>query len=201
MSDGAAPAPMLAAYLRDPATPHALRETMAAAAPPSLVLPEAIDAAVATELRARLEAAGLTAYALADRGRYEHNDTLEVLPLWAELGQLAADLAGRPMRLARARWIRQRRGDYSLVKDDSRTRPPGGGRYLEIVLDVSAGHSGEAQAVYIDGTSTFVVPQIGGVLAVVDRSPSTTRFLRPPTIRSVGALDVVRLIMQFQAVA
>lgn len=191
---------MLAAYLRDPVTPHALRETMAAAELPSLLLPEAIDADVAAELRARLEAAGLTRYSLADRGRYEHNDTLQVVPLWNELGQFAADLAGAPMSVTRARWFRLRHGDYSLVKDDSRTRPPGG-RHLELVLDLSAGNSGEAHVVYADGRTGLAVPQVTGLLAVVDRSPSIARYLRPPTIRSVGGFDIIRLILQFQPVA
>jgi hypothetical protein len=190
---------MLAAYLCDPVTPHALREQMAAAEVPSLLLPQSLDATVVADLRARVEAAGLTRYELADRGKYDHNDTLQVAELWNELGQFAADLTGAPMSIARVRWFRLRRGDYSLVKDDSRTRAPGD-RHLELVLDLSAGNTGEADVVYADGRNALAVPQISGLLAVVARSPSVARYMRPPTIRSFGGHDVVRLILQFQPV-
>ncbi|HUQ07288.1 MAG TPA: hypothetical protein VM261_32575 [Kofleriaceae bacterium] len=191
---------MLAPYLLLDATPEFLRETMSQAPLPSVVLPDAIDAATAADLRARLEASELAAYALADRGRYHYSDTLVVDELWEPLGALAASVAEAPVALVRARWIRQRRGDYSLVKDDSYTRP--NGRHLELALDLSSGNSGEADIVYVDGTAAVPVPQVGGVMSIVDRRGSTTRYLRPPTIRGVaaGGFDVVRLFLQFQLV-
>lgn len=192
---------MLAPYLLLAETPEFLRETMHQAPLPSVVLPDALDAATAADLRARLEASELTSYALADRGRYHYSDTLVVDELWEELGALAASLADAPVALVRARWIRQRRGDYSLVKDDSFTRPKA--RHLELALDLSSGNSGEADIVYLDGSAATAVavpvPQIGCVMSVVDRTPTSTRYLRPPTIRGVaaGGFDVIRLFLSF----
>jgi hypothetical protein len=37
------------------------------------------------------------------------------------------------------------------------------------------------------------------VLGVIDRTPTSTRYLRPPTVRSASGCDVVRLIMSFAA--
>lgn len=189
---------MLAPYLADEHTPPAFREMMTASPVPTALVPAAIDDTTAAALRARLATAGLTPYALADRGRHGYNDTLRVDPLWDELAHFAAGIAGAPVALARARWLVQRRGDYSLVKDDAKTRPPG--RVLELVLDLSPGASGGAEAVYLDGTRAQAVLQLGGVLAVIDRTPTSTRYLRPPTVRSMGGFDVVRLFMQFQTV-
>lgn len=189
---------MIAPYLLIDGTAEFLRASMAAAELRAVLLPSAVDDAVAAELRARAEAAGWTRYALADRGRFDHDDALQVDPLWDELGGLAASIAGAPVTLARGRWLRQRRGDYSLVKDDSRTRPPG--PLVELALDVSSGASGEAEAVFLDGTASFVMPQIPGVLAVVERSATTVRYLRPPTVRGVGGHDVIRLFLQYKVV-
>jgi hypothetical protein len=188
---------MIAPYLFIDGAADSFRESMSAGELPWVVLPDVIDGATAAELRAALETAGLTRYELADRGRYHHNDTLRVDPLWEELGGFAADLAGGPVTLERARWIRQARGDYSLVKDDSHTRVRG--RHLELTLDLSAGNSGEADVVYLDDHKGVSLPQITGVLGVIDRTPTSTRYLRPPTVRSASGCDVVRLIMSFAA--
>jgi hypothetical protein len=186
---------VIAPYLLADGVAAALRETMTEAELPSLVLMAMAEPAAAA-VRARVEAADWTMYALADRGRYHWNDTLRIDELWAAMTTIAAGIAGAPVTPARTRWTRLRRGDYSLVKDDHATRAPG--RVLELLLDVSAGACGEAHAVYVDGTRAISVPQIGGLLSIVDRAPTTTRYLRPPTVRSQGGHHVIRLIMQFQ---
>ena len=181
---------MIASYLTDPVTNVWMREAM-----PLLVVPDAIDETTAADLRVRLDVAGASAYRLADRGRYRVNRELRVDALWAELGAVAASIAGAPVELAAACWLRFGRGDYSLVKDDIRTRAPG--RRVEIVLDLSVDMSGEAEVVYADGERTLVVPQIPRMLAVVDRSPTSTRYQRPPTVRGLGGNEIIRLIMQY----
>ncbi|MBZ0232110.1 MAG: hypothetical protein K8M05_07125 [Deltaproteobacteria bacterium] len=190
---------MLAPYLVDEHTPAALRELLRDAPVPSVQIPAALDDAAVAALRARALAAELVAYDLADRGRYHHDETLRDEPLFAQLAWFAAGVTATPLVLARACWLVQRRGDYSLVKDDWARRPRG--RLIEVVVDLSAGTSGEAEAVYVDGAQALAVPQLGGLLAVVDRSPSCTRFLRPPTIRSLGGFEVVRLFLQFEPAA
>ncbi len=188
---------MIADYLAIENAGLLLREAMPSAPVPSLLLPEAIDGAVAADLRARLDAAGTTAFDLADRGRYRHNDALRIDPLWDELTGFAAGVAGpgATVTLAAVRWLRLGRGDYSLVKDDTRTRPAG--PHLELVLDLSPGTSGEAELVYTDGLATLGVPQIAGLLAVVDRTATSTRYQRPPTVRGLGGIEIARVILSF----
>jgi hypothetical protein len=69
-----------------------------------------------------------------------------------------------------------------------------------VTLDVSSGYSGEAHVVYVDGMNALTVPQLPGLVSVVDRAATVTRYQRPPTIRSQGGFDIVRLLMQFQQV-
>ena len=102
---------MIADYLLLEGAAEAFRESMAAATPRSVLLPSAIDDATAAELRARVDAAGWTPYALADRGRFHYCDTLRVDPLWDELAAVAANLASARVALVRSRWMRFRRGD------------------------------------------------------------------------------------------
>jgi hypothetical protein len=189
---------MIADYLRVDGAAESFRESMAAATPRSLLLPSAIDDATAADLRARVDAAGWSAYALADRGRFHYCDTLRVDPLWDELAAVAADLAGARVALVRARWMRFFRGDYSLVKEDAATRPAG--RHLELALDVSSGAGGEAEIVYAEGPHTFAVPQLSGLLCACDRTPAVTRYQRPPTVRSLIGGEITRLFLQYQMV-
>jgi hypothetical protein len=189
---------MIADYLLMEGAAEAFRESMAVATPRSVLLPSVIDDATAADLRARVDAAGWTPYALADRGRFHYCDTLRVDPLWDELTAVASSLAGARLAIVRARWMRLRRGDYSLVKEDCATRPDG--PHLELVLDISSGASGEAEVVYIEGADALAVPQMTGILSIVARTPAITRFQRPPTIRSIGGHDIVRLFLQYRKV-
>lgn len=179
---------MNADYLRDAAI--AMREALITAPIPSLLLPAAIDDADAAALRARLDAAGTTPFWIADRGRYACNATLVDAPLWDALIGFASGAVDRPLRVIGARWLRFGRGDYALVKDDARTRPAG--PHVELVLDLSATASGEAEIVYGDGAAIVSVPQVPTLLSLVDRGPTSTRYERPPTVRGGGG-EIVRL--------
>lgn len=167
------------------------REMLRAAAFPYLLIANAIEPAEAAGLRAALAAAGDTRFWVADRGRYHHNDTLRDDALFASLADFAAGVTGRRLTLHAARWLRFTRGDYALVKDDTRTRAPG--RAAELTLDVSAAIFPEAEQVYGDGHDAVQIPQLPTLLAVVDRTPTSTRYERPLTIRSGDGAEIVRL--------
>lgn len=168
------------------------RERLRAAPFPHLMVPGAVEPATADALRDLLDAAGTEPFAIADRGRYRWNGSLRVDELWAALADFAGRITGAPLAVRAARWLRFGRGDYALVKDDSRTRPPGD--HVELTLDLSASATGEAELVYTalpDGPGTML-PQLPHVLFLVERTPASTRYDRPVTLRA-GGVEVVRL--------
>lgn len=178
---------MLAAY----------RALLGSVDPPYLIVPGAVEPTVAADLRARLAAAGTEPYDLADRGRYRWNGALCIDELWSALAAFASGLLGMPLAVRGARWLHLARGDYALVKDDVRTRPPSAAPLVELSLDLSATFTGEADQVFAvplgPGTErAIVIPQMPGLLAVVPRPPHMTRYDRPLTLRAGGA-EVVRL--------
>lgn len=185
---------MNADYLANAAI--ALRELRASSPIPSVLLPGAIDDADADALRTRLAAAGTTPFAIADRGRYAVNTTLRDDALWAALVGFAANVVDAPVHVVGARWLRFGRGDYALVKDDARTRPPL--PHLELGLDFSTRASAVAEIVYTDGEATLTIPQVPGLLTLVDRGPSVYRHERPLTVLGTvlgGGGEIFRLRM------
>lgn len=184
---------MIAAHLTVPEVVEAYREMLGAAAFPYLLIANAVEPEAAAGLRAALDAAGTERFWIADRGRYHHNDTLQIPPLWEQLVGFAAGITGRPLAVHRARWLRLGRGDYGLVKDDGHTRPPG--RHVELTVDLSAGFHPDGECVYADGAGGVGVPALPGLLVVVDRSPTSTRYDRPLTVRSGDGAEIVRLRM------
>jgi hypothetical protein len=182
---------VIAVYLLAADSTAELRAAYRAAPIPSLTSPVAVDAATAAELCARLDAAGTTPFDIADRGRYRVNDTLGIDVLGDELAALAELLTEVPARVVGWRWVRFGRGDYSLVKDDSRTRPPG--PLLEATLDLSTRPAYEAEVVYSDGTASLIVPPVYRLLSVVERPVNQGRYERPPTSRTAGDPEITRL--------
>jgi hypothetical protein len=156
----------------------------------AVLLGDLVTETIAAELRERV-LPGLRPYWLPDRGRYHVNDAHVEPELFASLAELASAIAETPLVAGRARWVRLVRGDYALYKDDSRRRAnlPA---HLEMVLDVSAAPSDDAQIVYTNLESTFWIPQrpLGG--ALVDRRPPVQRYDRYLTHR-VGDAEVFRL--------
>jgi hypothetical protein len=158
---------------------------------PSVVLPGALSGPAAAALREQLAEAGVQPYWVADRGRYEMNDTLEAPELFESLRELAEHLAGAHFTVESARWLRLRRGSYALLRDDA----PLAERHLELTLDLSAGSSGEAEVIYTHrGQIFFAAPQQPGALALVERGPTVRRYDRYLT-HCVGDAEIVRLRM------
>jgi len=138
-------------------------------------------------LRAQVSAAGLTLHDEPDRGHYELNRELAIPSLFEDLRAIAEELVQRPLRLERACWLRLRHRDYQLIKDDARDRPIAD-THLELTLDHSALATGQAELVYTDGQESWVVPQVPGAIAIVEREPWLFRYAR---YLNVGVGDAV----------
>ena len=136
-----------------------------------------LDEPAAAPLRAQVSAAGLARYDEPDRGHYEHNRELAIPPLFDDLRAIAEELVQRPLHLDHACWLRLRHRDYQLIKDDARDRPIAD-THLELTLDHSALATGQAELVYTDGQESWVVPQVPGAIAIVEREPWLYRYAR-----------------------
>jgi hypothetical protein len=138
----------------------------------------------------------LQPYYVADRGRFQVNDTHVDAELFSGLTELAADIAGVEVAPRRARWTRLVQGDYALYKADNRFWREMQ-RHLEVVLDFSAAASFEAQIVYTTPTEVFWMPQKPLCGALVDRRQQIQRYDRYLTHRS-GDLEVFRLSLTLE---
>jgi hypothetical protein len=172
-------------------TLDALRAQFASGRCHLIVVPEVLDAAGAASLRDQVDAAGLARYDEPDRGRYERNLALTAPELFDQLRGLGEQLVQRPLRVHHASWRRLRHRDYQLIKDDGRDRPLPGA-HVEVTLDFSARATGQAEIVYSDGVASWVVPQLPGAVAVVEREPWLFRYARYLNL-AVGEAIVHRL--------
>jgi len=104
---------------------------------------------------------------------------------------LAAEVAGEPLRLGGFRWTRLVRGDYALMRDD----PAPLARHLELTLDVSGHLTGAAEICYAHrGQLFYAVAQIPGAVGLVQRGPTIRRYDRYLN-GQVGEAEVVRLTL------
>lgn len=167
-----------------------MRTYLRTAALPAVLLGELVSESIAAGLREKVRP-GLARFWIADRGRYDVDETLREPELFSSLAELASAIVDTPLAPARARWLRFRHGDYALVKEDSR-RWAGLDHHVEVVLDFSAAKSQDAQIVYSGKDGAFWMPQqpLGG--AVVDRRQPMSRYDRYLTYR-VGEAEVFRL--------
>lgn len=158
---------------------------------PSVVLPGALSEPTTAAIREQVVEAGFQPFWVADRGRYEMNDTLEAPELFDSLREIAEHLAGAHFTVELARWLRLRRGSYALLRDDAAQTE----RHLELTLDLSAGSCGEAEVIYTHrGQIFFAAPQQPGTMTLVERGPTVRRYDRYLTHR-VGDAEIVRLRM------
>lgn len=135
------------------------------------IVPDAIGAGRAAELRERFATTGYTRYALVDRGSYDELRAPSELELFAALIAIASEVTERPLTLEEARVLRLGPGDYLLAHHD-RSRDPG---HVELMLDLSpATVPGAAVHYRRDGNVTFVVPSQPCALSIMGRDPSVT---------------------------
>ena len=155
------------------------------AAAHSLLLPGACDPEALPEV-------ALHEFDLAHRGKYAFAD-LRDDPLRAELRAFAGALTGARLRDGSLRLFRFRSGGYALFYDDALSRVTAG---VEVALDLSGALCGPP-AVYVSGPSQRLeVPQVPGLVAVVERGPSTFRYDRYLPA-AVGRGQVLRLRAAF----
>jgi hypothetical protein len=147
--------------------------------------PDVIDADERARVRAALDAAGWQPRDLADRYRLA-TSTLDD-PLIERLVELAASVAGTPLVRHGHEWMRLGHGDYQLMKGDGLERPSE--PHVELIADLSAAATGEAEIFYSDGR---VVPQLPGAVAVLKRDATLVRWQRRLSLR-VGDALVYRL--------
>ncbi len=158
---------------------------------PAVIVPDAIGAALAAEVRARLEHAQYTRYALLDRASYEHAPADGEGELLEILRTLASDVTGRRLELAEARAMRLAPGDYLLVRRD-RVHDD---RPIELVLDLSPAAVPGADVHYRHrGQVYFAVPSRPGSLAIVERGPTVMCNHTYVSKLHAGA-SVVRLVV------
>ncbi len=164
-----------------------------------LIVPSIFDEDAAASLRSRLTSEELTPFYLADRGRYHYNASSVDEPLWAALRGFAERVVQSPLEPAGARWLRFGRGDYQMIRGDAVERAERGmsGRHLEVSLDFSAQDTDQAETVYSDGAESFVVPQWGQSVALVERVDSLYRYQRYLN-HLVGDAEVWRLRLSFR---
>lgn len=145
------------------------RETWAASTLPAVIVPNAVGAAIATDLRARFDAAGYTRCGLIDRASYDLLERPDAPEILEALTGIASEVTGRPLTLVDARVLRFRAGDYALVRHD-RVHDD---RPVELVLDLSAAVVPGADVHFRHrGQVFFVVPSAPGSLAIVERGPT-----------------------------
>jgi hypothetical protein len=127
-------------------------------------------------------AAAFKPFFLAHLGRYG----LAELPEFPELRMLAEAVTGRTLRHLWTRAFRFRPGGYSLFADDARTRAEA---RVEVICDLSASAAGP-QCFY----GQLAIPQLPGLVAVVERAPHLYRRDRYLT---QGAAKIIRLRSTF----
>jgi hypothetical protein len=167
------------------------QEEWAAAMMPAVVVRDALGAELAAEVRARLEHAQYTRYALLDRGSYETVARVEEPELLAALTGIASEITGRSLAPAGARALRFAPGDYALVRHDRvyEDRP------VELVLDLSRAGAPGAEVHYRHrGQVFFTFPSTPGALALVERGPTVMCNHTYVSKLHAGA-SVVRLVV------
>jgi hypothetical protein len=158
---------------------------------PAVIVPDALGAELAADVRTRAERAPYTRHALLDRGSYDFvNDPAEPELLGALAG-IAEEITGRPLAVAGARVLRLGAGDYLLTRHD-RVHDD---RPVELVLDLSPTTVPGAEVQYRHrGQVYFTFPCTPGALAVVERGPTVMCNHTYVSKRHAGA-SVVRLVV------
>ena len=150
----------------------------------SLILPGACDPAARPHPL-------LHDFDLAHRGKYAFADLVDDA-LRAELRAFAEALTGARIGGGALRLFCFRRGGYALFHDDALSRLTAG---VEVTLDLSD-RLGGPPAIYQEPTRRLEIPQAPGLVAVVERGPSTFRYDRYFP-REVGDAEVLRLRAAF----
>jgi hypothetical protein len=141
---------------------------------PSILIPNILPAAWATQLRSRLAGVTWQAFSLAHRGQYHFNEEFQAPALLEALQQRTQEISGQRVLLQRARWLRFQHRDYSLLRDDLPTT-----NLLEAQLDLSAEAISDGELCYCHRRQVyFALPSQPLALSIVARGPTVQRFQR-----------------------
>jgi hypothetical protein len=134
----------------------------------ALVVPDAIDAARASEIRARCDAR-YTRYALYDRGSYDVVHDVDDPELAAIAIRAAEQATGRQLAVAEARVLRLVPGDYVLAHHDRiHDDNP-----VEVMIDLSPAAVPDAEVHFRRRGGVFLrFASTPGALAIVERGPT-----------------------------
>lgn len=156
------------------------RDAFAQMAMGAIVVRGGLTEHVVEEIRGRLVMKSFTPYRLAHRGHFAFVDDVEEPALVAGLVDLAEHITETRLVLVKARCFRLTRGDYVLSSiHEDELRFDVSGRMIDVIVDLSAASSGEAQVVYAHkGEHFFAAPQLSRSIAIIERRPSVTRYHR-----------------------
>lgn len=147
----------------------------------SLILPGAADPGA-------LPRARLRKFDLANRGKYEVAEVRD-RALSDELRRFAEALTGARLQHFSLRLYRFRRGGYALFYDDALTRVQAG---VEVTVDLSREMAGPPALYQLGPSQRLEIPQSPGLVAAVERGPSSWRYDRYLPA-GVGRAQVLRL--------
>lgn len=160
----------------------------------AVVVPDVVGAAVAAEIRGRLEVAGWHRYRLIDRGRYDVIAAVDEPALAGALVALAAERVGRRLALVEVRALRLGAGDYLLAHHD-RIHDD---RQVELVLDLSPVAVPGAEVHYRRGGQVYArIAAAPGALSIVERDAAVTCNHTYVSQRHAAA-SVVRLVLRLR---
>lgn len=168
-----------------------LRSAWQASPLPAVIVPAAISAETAKELRSLFAETGYRRYTRIDRASYDTLALADQPELVEAVTGIASEVTGRPLRFLEGRVLRLGPGDYVLVRHD-RVHD---GRPVELVLDLSATSTpGAAVHWRHRGQVYFAMPSSPGDLAIVERGPTVTSNHTYVSRRYPDA-SVVRLVV------
>jgi hypothetical protein len=157
-------------------------------------VPDTVGPSLAAELRARLDRAGYTRFALLDRGSYDLADAPDEPAVVTALTSLAGQVTGRSLTVADARALRLGPGDYLLAHHDRRHSDP----LVELILDVSPAAVPGAEVHYRRGGKVvYSFASRPGALSIVERDADTTCHHGYISKRHVTA-HIVRLVVRLR---
>jgi hypothetical protein len=139
-----------------------------------VVLPALVDEERAAPMREGADAVGFAPFYEPDRGRYAINRDLVIPELFDELRELVGSIVERELTLGPVQWLRLVHRDYSLTKTAREVAGP----HVEVTVDFSARTTAHGEIVYTDGVASWVVPQLAGSVAIVEREPWLYRYER-----------------------
>ena len=151
----------------------------------NLLLPAACDPAALPKSRFR-------SFDIAHRGKYDLCE-LHDRQLATELREFAEEICGARLRSGELLLQRFRRGGYALFQDDASRRLERG---IELTLDLSRTAAGPP-AVYQRYAEKLMVPQMPGLVALVERTEDVYRYDRYFPAE-VGRAEVLRLRASFR---